>query len=295
MGIPKTQIQNLVLEGGGVKGIAYVGAIQKLHDLGVMEQIKKVAGTSAGAITACLVSLRYTATEIHKIVFDLDFKSFEDGKRIFRIFTKYGIYRGDAFLKWMTQQITSKKDLKLSGKATFADFKAAGCRELKVFATDIYTQKIQEFSFDTTPDTIVAEAIRASMSIPMFFKAWQFSNSIPNDHLYVDGGVLLNFPINTFTKKGHHIDQTLGLHLDNLSGKPTLEAFGNNHIRKYIRAVFDTLLTAQVVDFENDAHEMLETIRIDDLGVSATDFALTDKMKMALIQQGRDAVETYFA
>ena len=294
MGIPTTQIKNLVLEGGGVKGIAYVGAIQKLADMGKLAHIEKVAGTSAGAITACLLALRYSAAEIYKIVFDLDFKSFEDGKRIFRVFTKYGIYRGDAFLKWMTKQIIAKSDLGLSTKATFADFQAVGCRELRVFATDIYTQKIQEFSYQTTPNTIVAEAVRSSMSIPIFFKAWQFSNSIPNDHLYVDGGVLLNFPINTFTEKGKHTTQTLGLHLDNLAGKPTVEAFGYNHVRKYIRSVFDTLLTAQVVDFENDAHEMLETVRIDDLGVSATDFALTDKIKKALIQQGSDAVEKHF-
>ena len=295
MGIPKAQIKNLVLEGGGVKGIAYVGAIQKLDDMSVLEQVEKVAGTSAGAITACLLSLRYSATEIHKIVFDLDFKSFEDHKNLFRVFTKYGIYGGDAFLAWISKLIANKSGMNLSAKATFADFKAAGCRDLKVFGTDLYTQKSQEFSVDATPNAIVAEAVRSSMSIPMFFKAWKFSNSIPNDHLYVDGGVLLNFPINVFTVNDQHVEQTLGLHLDNLSGKPTIEPFGYNHVRKYIRSLFDTLLTAQVVDFENNPHEMLETIRIDDLGVSATDFALTDKVKKALIQQGSDAVEKYFA
>ena len=295
MGIPKAQIKNLVLEGGGVKGIAYAGAIQKLHDLGLMEQIEKVAGTSAGAITACLISLRYTAPEIHKIVFDLDFKSFEDKKNPLRIISKYGLYAGDAFLAWITNLIVTKKGMNLSAKATFADFKAAGCRDLKVFGTDLYSQSSQEFSAEETPNAIVAEAVRASMSIPLFFKAWKFSNSIPSDHIYVDGGVILNFPINTFTVDGKHVENTLGLHLDNLSGKSTVDDIGYWHVGKYIRSLFDTLLSAQVVDFENNPHEMLETIRIDDLGVSATDFALTDKVKKALIQQGSDAVEKYFA
>ena len=49
--------KNLVFEGGGVKGIAYIGAIEALDQAGALNQIERVAGTSAGAITAMLMSL----------------------------------------------------------------------------------------------------------------------------------------------------------------------------------------------------------------------------------------------
>ena len=40
--------KNLVFEGGGVKGIAYVGAMEVLDKEGILNNIERVAGTSAG-------------------------------------------------------------------------------------------------------------------------------------------------------------------------------------------------------------------------------------------------------
>jgi NTE family protein len=52
--------RNLVFEGGGVKGIAYVGALRQLEARGIMEEIRRVGGTSAGAINAVMLSLGYS-------------------------------------------------------------------------------------------------------------------------------------------------------------------------------------------------------------------------------------------
>ena len=46
----KYHFRNLVFEGGGVKGIAYVGALEVLDQEGILKDIKRVAGTSAGAM-----------------------------------------------------------------------------------------------------------------------------------------------------------------------------------------------------------------------------------------------------
>jgi NTE family protein len=40
-----TQFRNLVFEGGGVKGIAYIGAMQVLDNRGIVPQIQRVGGT----------------------------------------------------------------------------------------------------------------------------------------------------------------------------------------------------------------------------------------------------------
>ncbi len=55
--IGQSIIKNLVFEGAGVRGIAYAGAIKTLENKDLMDSIQKVGGTSAGAITAMLVSL----------------------------------------------------------------------------------------------------------------------------------------------------------------------------------------------------------------------------------------------
>src|ERR1700752_848930 len=136
-------IKNLAFKGGGVLGIAYARAIEVLEEKQVLAQVLRVAGTSAGAITAALVSLKYSSADILKIVQATDFKSFEDGWDPLRIGTKYGLYKGDAFLTWMKKRITDKG---LAETATFADFQKAGMLDLRVFAADLNIRDLKEFS-----------------------------------------------------------------------------------------------------------------------------------------------------
>jgi len=63
------KFKNLIFEGGGVKGIAYVGAIKVLEEKGIMSSIVRVGGTSAGAINAVLVGLGYTSAQTLNIRF----------------------------------------------------------------------------------------------------------------------------------------------------------------------------------------------------------------------------------
>jgi NTE family protein len=70
--------RNLVFEGGGVKGIAYVGAMQVLEEEGILQDIKRVGGTSAGAINATLFALGFTNIQVRNILKKLDFNNFMD-------------------------------------------------------------------------------------------------------------------------------------------------------------------------------------------------------------------------
>lgn len=55
---------NLVVQGGGPVGIAYLGALQKMEDLGTLSELKRVAGTSAGAITAAFLAVGCNSREL---------------------------------------------------------------------------------------------------------------------------------------------------------------------------------------------------------------------------------------
>ena len=70
--------KNLVFEGGGVKGIAYIGAMQVLEDEGVLPAVERVGGTSAGAINATLFALGFSIAEQRTILNRLNFKNFMD-------------------------------------------------------------------------------------------------------------------------------------------------------------------------------------------------------------------------
>ena len=287
------QIRNLVFQGGGVKGLAYVGALQELEARQMYAGIEASAGTSAGSIVSTLVCLRYSVADISKIMDNTNMASFMDRENILKKLKFFGLHPGDAFLKWIKQQIR-QSPLGLQDTATFQDFKNKGARDLHVYATDLFTRNIQHFSVETTPDVVVAEAVRASMSIPVFFNAWKFSNNIPDDHLYVDGGVLLNFPLYTFDDLNQPPESTLGFELVNLTGKPVLHRFEYWQWGHFVTNTFETLLMAQVVDLDQEERELNRIVRINDLGISATDFDLNNKQKAELVQSGMDAVKAFF-
>ncbi|MEJ2233886.1 MAG: patatin-like phospholipase family protein, partial [Syntrophobacterales bacterium] len=70
--------KNLVFEGGGVKGIAYVGAMQVFEEEGILSDIRRVGGTSAGAINATLFALGFSNIETRNVLKKLDFNNFMD-------------------------------------------------------------------------------------------------------------------------------------------------------------------------------------------------------------------------
>src|SRR5690242_19643215 len=118
--------RNLVFEGGGVKGLAYGGALDVLEQTGITPRVERIAGTSAGAITAALVSLGFTAEEFNRIMMSINFKKFEDGSDLggpLRILEHYGWFKGDYFLSLMESFIEQKAG---DSRITFGGLKAKG-------------------------------------------------------------------------------------------------------------------------------------------------------------------------
>lgn len=70
--------ENLIFKGGGVKGLAYVGAIKVLEEKGLISGVKRVSGTSAGAITSTLLAMQYDSDEIQHLLSSKNMKDFLD-------------------------------------------------------------------------------------------------------------------------------------------------------------------------------------------------------------------------
>jgi NTE family protein len=290
--------QNLVFKGGGVKGIAYVGALQALEDAQIMSQINGFAGTSAGSIVSALAACRISAKDLNGFLSKTDYEKFKDKGGFFNylkdLTENFGAYKGDYFLNsWFK---TFLKQQNIDSEITFAGVNSKFGTDLRVFSTDLNTQTIQEFSKDTTPNVQIAYAVRASMSIPLFFKAWQFPDSNPNDHIFVDGGVMYNYPIDAFDSFETNPDQTLGFFLTDLSGKPTPPNnldFGFTNIETYIKSLFEALMNSQDLMIKKDIYEEKRTVKVDDLGISATDFDINPQQVSALYQSGYQATTSF--
>ena len=279
------KIENLVFRGGGVLGVAYAGAIDALNSRGILPQIKRVAGTSSGAIFASLFCLGYSPNEIKLIAHEIDFKKFGSHWNPLRIISQYGIYRGDNFLKWIKEKIKAKTG---DENFTFRDLHEKGLAEIKLFATDLNEVSVQEFSYKQTPDVKLAEALRASMSVPLFFNAWKFPDGNPTSHIYVDGGVLYVYPITCFEED---LSNTLGFFLVNNEKEVT--AFRYGQLSKYMIQLYKAMDIAQTVDFEKDDLLKSVTVQIPNLGISSTDLKISKSQKNQLIDLGYKSTIAY--
>jgi NTE family protein len=208
-GLSAQPYTNLVLEGGGVRGIAYAGSIRFLEEKGLIKEVANVGGTSAGAIAALTIALGYTSKEIEHLIYDTRVQKFNDGKFIFvggisRLNRNFGWYRGRAFTRWLAGIIEEKTG---DPNITFKELRARGFKNLYVTGTSLNTQKLLVFSHETYPDMKVKDAVRISMSIPFYFEAVYIDKNgnvktrkevEPTDDLVVDGGLTGNFPIAIF-------------------------------------------------------------------------------------------------
>lgn len=324
--------RNLIFEGGGVKGIAYVGAMEVLEQKGILQSIQRVGGTSAGAINAVLLGLNYSPAETKDILMRLNFRNFLDAswglvRDTDRLLTEFGWYKGDYFRGWIGELIRTKTG---NSESTFNDVQnkkpGRGFLDIYLMGTNLSTHFSEVFSFEHTPRMCIADAVRISMSIPLFFSAMR---SLRGD-VYVDGGVLDNYPIKLFDRQKYvddathlsmpqyyqdHNDglqaagiglnpygynkETLGFRLDSAKeiavfrDKAEPEHQRIKDLFEYAWSLVGTLLESQE-SMHLHSDDWQRTIYIDTLGVGTTDFGLDDAKKNALLQSGRDNTTKYF-
>src|SRR5438552_193804 len=303
---------DLVLEGGGVKGIALVGALAALEEQGFLPQ--NLAGTSAGAIVATLYAAGYKASELRDIIGSLKFDNFLDTgweDRIplvgtpLSILKDQGIYEGEYFLKLISELLEARK------VRTFRDLVHPDYADqpryrykVRVIASDITDRQLlvlpqDAIKFGIHPDDLnVALALRMSMSIPIFFEPVEFRNpQTGREHLIVDGGILSNYPVWLFDVQGTPDWPTFGLRLVEPSpATPIGDRLPEPHqARGGIQAVVDYMksLVQTSMEFHDRLYieqaDFARTIPISTLGVASTDFHLSRERVTELYQSGQVA------
>ncbi|MDR2648188.1 MAG: patatin-like phospholipase family protein [Clostridiales bacterium] len=197
-----------VFEGGGVKGIGLVGGVCGLEAAGY--SFRNVAGASAGAIVASLLSVGYTGAEIREEMLKLDFKKFQGedwlaklglpGKAAKLILTN-GVYKADYLEGWLGAL------LKRKGKTRFGHIRvsnpAGGNAQYRfqAVASDLSESRMLVLprdlvSFGIDPDRFnITKAVRMSMSIPVFYEPYILTDADGRKHVIVDGGLLSNYPM----------------------------------------------------------------------------------------------------
>lgn len=321
-----SQYKNLVLEGGGIRGLAYPGALQVLEQKRIINNIENVCGTSAGAIMGLMIALDYKSHEIDSIFSALKIQQFNDGS-IFGIYRRvrkeYGIFKGDKFEKWLSKIIFAKTN---NEKITFFQLHQLhltnkSFKDLYCTGTNVTKQKLQILSWQSSPGMKLKTAVHISGCIPVYYKPvaidsnWQevsVKKKFKNIDLYVDGGMINNYPINIFDSCVNGGDpfncddvkynvQTLGLKLERpeqiqqfYKGNTDLATYSINSLNDYKLALIN--LTQETLQRKTATlkNEKGRTIYISYGNTFGKIRKVSASEKKELFTNGVKAAETFF-
>ena len=314
-----------VFEGGGVKGIAFAGAIQAAEEAGV-EEWKNVAGTSAGAITAALLAVGYRAAEIRKALEDTEYARFADygfgGKYVggtLNYLRSRGLVPGDYFREWLSDRFEEKLG---NRNPTFADVArddlpadlteaevAKYTYKLKVIASDVTSGRMlvlpdhvaQYADADGKPyvkdEFPLVDAVRMSMSYPFLFNPVTLHRD-GKPYYVVDGGLLSNFPIWLFDAGDRPPKRpTWGFRLHSGAGP---ERLPYREIRRpfWARSLLKAMFFAAMEAWDREQlgrTTSARTVSIPTHEVKTTNFDLTRAEADNLYRWGYDETTAFFA
>lgn len=174
---------HVVIGGGGVYGIALLGALASTY-----ESITHFSGTSAGAVISICLCL-YTPEELLKELEGFEF--FPDESIDFGYFLEeFGFVDGRFLLDKVDELIHRKTNGTVK---TLLDLYTYTGKTVHVCGTNLSTQQAEYFNYKTHPTMEIRDALRISTSIPLVMKKVEY-----NGCLYTDGGVSDNFPLEPF-------------------------------------------------------------------------------------------------
>jgi NTE family protein len=295
-----------VFSGGGIKGLAFAGALQAAAEAGY-DEWAQLAGTSAGAITAMALAVGYDAEGLRQQLDSFDFTTIADYGKLgeldvpVNLELHHGLTKGKALHAWI-EKLLAEAPRKAK---TFSDLEEG---KLRVVGVDLAHSRMVVFPEDVglyvdehdqalVPEKFpIADAVRISAGYPYFFPPL----SLLDGHTkklgaLVDGGVASAFPIFLFdSPKPKH--PTWGFRLYGGSGaeRPSYTAIdGPLWPGEMLKAIVDTSMNAL------DKLEMIafrpRTISIPTGDIPTLNFALTEAQKKELYENGHKTATAFFA
>lgn len=263
-------IKNLVLSGGELKGLSYVGVLRFLEEVNLLKDIKNILGVSAGALFGLAYALKFTSSQLKQLVLSLNIYNLKhlESESIFDFFESYGLDSGVNIERML--KIIIKKKLG-NENATFEDlYNYNPDKNLIILGTNLNKCKRNYYSYRDTPNMYLWEAIRISVSYPIYFKS-----VMKNGEFLVDGGLLGNYPIDYFKDD---LDNTIGIALDETGGDVPIDS-----LDKYLVKLIYCITTAYQNYIINEYSKNTIIIRLN-YNFFSLDFS--DSIKNYLIDEG---------
>ena len=263
--------------GGAIRGLAYVGTIRALEELGIKFDI--IGGSSVGSIFATLLACGYKSYELENLFMKVNFELFRDihlgfGKGI-------GLSKGGIFVDWLNELILKKIET-TKAPLKFKDLE----QELVVITTNLTEFGTQEFSKIETPDFEIAKAIKISSSMPGLMAPYEYNGS-----KLVDGDLQKASPM---WRLSDTLNNTESRILEfRLEGDCSNEAKSPISFLNTIYSCVTDVATDFVTEIygKNDRYDC---IRINTGDIFFADFNLDKESRRKLINSGYEQTMRYF-
>lgn len=183
--------RHIVFGGGGFKGVAFVEMLKGLVDYSKTEWarfdrgLRVVSGVSVGAVTAAAVAVRASPWQLD------DFIARKGTGRILKIggkrsFKRKGILDPSGLKEMVREMLRSFCG---DEKITLGEVRERYQRDLRIYAANLWEQRLEVFSADTRPRMPVWRAVMMSAALPPYFPPVMYKGS-----LYADGGIFRHSP-----------------------------------------------------------------------------------------------------
>ena len=251
----------VALAGGGLKGVAYIGALKAFEDLGI--KIDFLSGTSSGSMAASLYAIGCTPDEMKKIIFE----SYKELVKIPKkpIISSVGTYITKKQLKLeglisgervenLIQEAASKKNYnninEIKIPLAIATVDTISTKEC-IFMSKNYNLKNDHI--DYIYDIPIGKAVRSSMAFPGIFTTSKFEK-----YNFIDGGTKDNLPVKVLKDMGADITIGLSFKLDGYDAE-------NQNVLSILLRTVDIFSLKDVISAQKEASIAIE---IDAKGTS---------------------------
>jgi NTE family protein len=281
-----TDFTNYVFEGGGIKGVGYIGALKALNDTNELKNLKRCIGTSVGSVFALMAVTKCTNEEIDRYTSEFFSKITKFHESILEeaenITGKLGLHSNENIYNAMNDMLKEKYDIE---NMTFKQLYEKTDVDLTIVGTCLSTRNVTFFNKDNYTDMEVAKAIQISTSIPLFYTITKWK-----DLVWADGGIVENFAIDHYDEPdGKYNNKTLGFALNHHT---TDKVYEINHLYELVEAIEETQLSNNI----RQSVEKIKTrniITIDTFGISSLDYNISPELYKKLVDSGYKVTSDY--
>ena len=262
--------KTLVLSAGGVRGIAFAGALHELDRLGILDlaSIDLFVGTSIGAFVACLLAVGYAPSDLVALAHEIRIDELVT-VNVATLIQQWGMDDGAKLKAYIGGKIEARMG---DPAATMGQLVRQKGRDLRVCSSNLTLNEATYFSGATHPDMCIVDAVCMSLALPPVFAPVRHAGQ-----LYTDGAFLDSFPL-----RGLDPTTTLGVKL--CWGV----AFNLMSIEQYFSRIAFCCLNYAEQNHSGTPGIHVIPVHVGD--VSTVNFTLPLWGRQQLVQDGRRAV-----